>query len=238
MKLRALTLADCNTRIAVPPEKNSYVMEWTPHHSLLSAELLACLKHWVSHDTHSAPQVRRHDLCFVTYSAFDRAFLNGLRIGAETSELVGTCTGARPDGNAMPAWTDRAVHLIEREHQHLRLVRHLAHRVNCHPVYLARRFRQDHGLAVSEYLRLVKVGVTFDLLVDSDLKISAMSDLVGFSGKATLYRNVHLVTGRPPGFWRELRGRGQQQRTPGPAAADTSDVVFTARNLPSRWVFE
>jgi AraC-like DNA-binding protein len=108
-------------------------------------------------------------------------------------------------GAGAQAWTARAVTAIRGEFAGLRSVRQLARRLRCHPVYLARTFRQSLDIPVSDYLAAFKVGVAFRLLTHTQLKICAIPGVVGFGGKATLYRNVHRLTGRAPGYWREVR---------------------------------
>ena len=105
------------------------------------------------------------------------------------------------------AWGERALAVIRREFAAVRSVRQLARRLHCHPVYLARTFRQALDIPVSDYLAAFKVGVAFRLLTDTELKICAIPDVAGFGGKATLYRNVHRLTGHTPGYWRLVRQR-------------------------------
>jgi AraC-like DNA-binding protein len=127
------------------------------------------------------------------------------------------CTGAQ-------AWGERALAVIRREFAEVRSVRQLARVLRCHPVYLARTFRQALDIPVSDYLAAFKVGVAFRLLTNTDLKICAIPSVAGFGGKATLYRNVHRLTGRAPGYWRQVRQ----------SATDPDDDGRAARTTPVR----
>jgi methylphosphotriester-DNA--protein-cysteine methyltransferase len=114
---------------------------------------------------------------------------------------------AQGSSHGAETWGERALTVIRREFAALRSVRHLARRLRCHPVYLARAFREALDVPVSDYLAAFKVGVAFRLLTETELKICAIPDVVGFGGKATLYRHVHRLTGHAPGYWRLVRHR-------------------------------
>ena len=100
------------------------------------------------------------------------------------------------------ALAKRAIATIINKHEELRSVTQLARRLGCHPVHLARSFRAAIGVDVSVYLRAVKLGAAFRLVLETDLKMQSVSHVAGFGGKANLYRWMQLMTGHPPGFWR------------------------------------
>ncbi|MBI3048227.1 MAG: helix-turn-helix transcriptional regulator [Acidobacteria bacterium] len=90
----------------------------------------------------------------------------------------------------------------------------LASQLGCHPKTLGRQYQQVFGISVGHYIAAVRIQKALELLAQSDLKVEAISRMVGLRGKANLYRRLRRAVGLTPGQVRGLR------RTPQHPAAD------------------
>lgn len=106
-----------------------------------------------------------------------------------------------------------ALEVLSRHLPEVKTVRALAKLLRCHPVYLPREFRKLYGLGVSECIRFVRVGAALAHIAASDTQITAISGLVGFSGRASQFRAVVKVTGHSPSHWRSMALRMRHEQT-------------------------
>ncbi|OFW03461.1 MAG: hypothetical protein A3I61_16850 [Acidobacteria bacterium RIFCSPLOWO2_02_FULL_68_18] len=81
----------------------------------------------------------------------------------------------------------------------------IAFQIGCHPRTLGRQYQQVFGMTVGDYIATVRIQRALDLLAHSDLKVEAISRLVGFQGKANLYRRLRRAVGMTPGQVRGLQ---------------------------------
>ena len=78
-------------------------------------------------------------------------------------------------------------------------VRELCAELGCGRASLDRAFREVFGRSAASYLRETRVKEALRLLRTTDNKVEAVAHLVGFKGKANLYRSIRQVTGLTPG---------------------------------------
>lgn len=79
----------------------------------------------------------------------------------------------------------------------------IASHVNVHKVYLCRIFKQETGLTISKYNALLKVEKSKELLKDTSLKISEVSNMSGFSSPSKFNVAFKNITGQTPRRYRE-----------------------------------
>ena len=108
----------------------------------------------------------------------------------------------------------------------------IARHVGCSVSYLARAFRQQHGVTPCQQLRQVRARAGVELLEGSDLKMDVISRRVGFRGTANFYAAVRSLTGKTPGDVRASRrvsGRNGDLPSPRPRRDGGGDDVLGGR---------
>ena len=128
-------------------------------------------------------------------------------------------TGARAAAGGCPVWGARVPGVVERakcfiNERHADPLTNLAiaRHVGCSVSYLARAFRQQHGVTLGQQLRTVRARAGVELLEGSDLKMDVISRRVGFRGKANFYAAVRALTGKTPGDVRANRRVSSENR--------------------------
>jgi AraC family transcriptional regulator len=71
-----------------------------------------------------------------------------------------------------------------------------------HPVHLSRAFRAEYGLAVSAYLRALRVDWAAHRLRTTDESIAQVADDAGFADQSHLTRAMRARYGMTPMEWR------------------------------------
>lgn len=93
-------------------------------------------------------------------------------------------------------------------------------------------FRETFGLTVTRYIKCARLKAGVALLQSSDLKIEAVSLLVGFRSKKNFYSAVHKTTGKTPGA---IRDKARQRPTcNGPIGLTTIEVTPCALSTERR----
>ncbi len=72
--------------------------------------------------------------------------------------------------------------------------------------YLARKFRKELGLPLTEYILKIRMDHAIRLLRQSQLSIASISEAVGFHSQSHFSRQFHKYTGTAPGVFR-ITGR-------------------------------
>lgn len=80
--------------------------------------------------------------------------------------------------------------------------------LNCHPRTLERHFKRAYGYGVARFLHLKRLQRALELIVDSDVKLTAIPYLVGFRSRSGFNSAVVRFAGATAGT---LRARTQQR---------------------------
>lgn len=70
--------------------------------------------------------------------------------------------------------------------------------------YISRRFKQETGLTVREYLQKVRIEKSCELLADSDMRISEIAQAVGYEDIKFFNQVFKRLMKMPPGEYRKL----------------------------------
>ncbi len=101
------------------------------------------------------------------------------------------------------------------------IVKDLAARLNCHPDFLSRKFKQHVGVDLSLYLQQVRIERAKVLLENPKLSIDDAAEATGFSDRIHFSKVFRRVTGLPPGEFRKQLPREAREkksrRQPAPA---------------------
>jgi AraC-like DNA-binding protein len=96
----------------------------------------------------------------------------------------------------------RAIDLVARDVTHLLDVDVLAEATGVPRPRLAERFTAEIGLDLHEYTMRIRLAVAEQLLRDTDLDVSTLADLLGFTDAAELARVFSARAGRAPDAYR------------------------------------
>lgn len=75
----------------------------------------------------------------------------------------------------------------------------------CNEKYLSRRFKQEHGVPLLEYIHSVKITEAKRLLLETDTLLSEIAEMLGFSNEYYFNNFFKLHCGRSPGAFRERK---------------------------------
>lgn len=131
-------------------------------------------------------------------TAFERCLLEHLRTISESGRHPNTSEARKLDSQL----AHRAINFIENNYAEQFTIRRLSQLLRCDATRLERVFKEELGLGIHNYRRLVRVVAALKLLRTSDLKIAAVAAEVGFRGRSTLYRALGNITGQTPAHWR------------------------------------
>lgn len=60
-------------------------------------------------------------------------------------------------------------------------------------------FKREHHCTIHQYLSLLRLRAAVRLLIDSDMKIAAVAEAVGWTSQADLYRHLYRFAALSPG---------------------------------------
>ncbi len=101
-------------------------------------------------------------------------------------------------------WIDHARKILNEELHTFHALAELSERVHVHPVYLARKFKQQTGLTVGSYQLVRKLESAFAMLLKEDSSISQISLSHGFFDDAHFIRSFRARYGSSPHQFRRL----------------------------------
>jgi AraC family transcriptional regulator len=96
-----------------------------------------------------------------------------------------------------PCWLTQAVEILHAEFCRPFSLTSIAHRVETHPVHLARTFRRHYHRTMGDYLRQLRISYAMDAL-KGDTPVSDIAAQAGFSDQSHLGRLFKTATGMTP----------------------------------------
>ena len=79
----------------------------------------------------------------------------------------------------------------------------IAGRIGYTEYYLSRKFKQEMGISINDYIKKVKVDKAKTLLTATDLSIQEICDQLNFGSRSFFSEIFRKVTGTPPASYRE-----------------------------------
>jgi AraC family transcriptional regulator len=107
-------------------------------------------------------------------------------------------------GRQKPRWLRSVLDLLEGEYRRNLTVAEIARKVDLHPVYLSRAFREFCGQSPGQYLNRVRVRYAQEKLANPEIPISEIALLAGFFDQSHFTRVFKQQTGITPGAFRAL----------------------------------
>ncbi|WP_248927221.1 helix-turn-helix domain-containing protein [Paenibacillus hamazuiensis] len=99
--------------------------------------------------------------------------------------------------------SEAVIDMIHREFDSDLTLEKCASRINYHPHYVSRVFRQETGTNFGEYLAQYRIDMAKKWLKESDLKIAEIAERLGYNNSANFIRSFRKMVGMTPGQYRE-----------------------------------
>ncbi|KQN97718.1 helix-turn-helix domain-containing protein [Paenibacillus sp. Leaf72] len=99
--------------------------------------------------------------------------------------------------------SDAIIDIIVREFDSALTLEECASRINYHPHYVSRVFRQETGINFGEYLSQHRIAIAKKWLKESDLKIVEIAERLQYNNSANFIRSFRKLVGKTPGQYRE-----------------------------------
>ena len=120
-------------------------------------------------------------------------------------ELLGqTARQKLRPGRRPPRWLRTAQELIHDRFPSSPGLAEIARAVGVHPVYLARAFREHHGMTIGEYVRKLRVEHACRLISTTGASLSEIALAAGFCDQSHFSRTFKRMTGSSPAEYRRL----------------------------------
>jgi two-component system response regulator YesN len=106
--------------------------------------------------------------------------------------------------------SEAVIDMIKREFDSELTLEECASRINYHPHYVSRVFRQETGINFGEYLTQYRIDMAKKWLKESDMKIVEIAERLQYNNSANFIRSFRKTEGMTPGQYREegLKVRG------------------------------
>ncbi|MDQ0897736.1 AraC family transcriptional regulator [Paenibacillus sp. V4I7] len=99
--------------------------------------------------------------------------------------------------------SEAVIDMIRREFDSELTLEKCSSRINYHPHYVSRVFRQETGINFGDYLTQYRIDVAKKWLKESDLKIIEISERLQYNNSANFIRSFRKMVGMTPGQYRE-----------------------------------
>ena len=84
----------------------------------------------------------------------------------------------------------------------LTLISHIADHFNITPSYLSKKFREECGISIIDYLYKIRISHSLKLIKDTSLKIADVAQMVGFQDSNAFIRIFKKYYGCTPGKYK------------------------------------
>jgi two-component system response regulator YesN len=110
--------------------------------------------------------------------------------------------GERRD-NQFKMISEAVIDMIKLEYDSVLTLEECASRINYHPHYVSRVFRQETGINFSDYLAQHRMDMARKWLKESDMKIAEIAERLQYNNSANFIRSFRKYAGMTPGQYRE-----------------------------------
>jgi two-component system response regulator YesN len=99
--------------------------------------------------------------------------------------------------------SEAVIDMIQREFDSGLTLESCSFRVNYHPHYVSRVFRQETGINFGDYLTQYRIDMAKKWLKDSDMKIIEIAERLQYNNSANFIRSFRKMVGMTPGQYRD-----------------------------------
>ncbi|MDR6717321.1 AraC family transcriptional regulator [Paenibacillus sp. 2003] len=104
--------------------------------------------------------------------------------------------------------SEAIIDIIQREFDSELTLENCSARINYHPHYVSRVFRQETGVNFGEYLTQYRMDIARKWLIDTNMKIAEIAGRLQYNNSANFIRSFRKTLGTTPGKYRDQH-RGQ-----------------------------
>ena len=117
--------------------------------------------------------------------------------------LVGILDEAMEDGEEDKSTIRQILEIVEQEYMHDISLEQIADRVQLSPSYLSFYFKKETGRNFIKYLTVYRLEKAKELLRNTDIKVIAISEMVGYLNSSYFCLLFKNYTGMTPARYRE-----------------------------------
>lgn len=99
--------------------------------------------------------------------------------------------------------SEAIIDMIKREFDSELTLEECSSRINYHPHYVSRVFRQETGINFGEYVTQYRIDMAKKWLKESDMKIIEIAERLQYNNSANFIRSFRKLVGMTPGQYRE-----------------------------------
>ncbi|MEV5025479.1 helix-turn-helix domain-containing protein [Paenibacillus sp. LPE1-1-1.1] len=99
--------------------------------------------------------------------------------------------------------SEAVIDMVKREFDSGLTLEECSSRINYHPHYVSRVFRQETGINFGEYLSQYRIDMAKKWLKESDMKVVEISERLQYNNSANFIRSFRKMVGMTPGQYRE-----------------------------------
>ncbi|WP_168119876.1 helix-turn-helix domain-containing protein [Paenibacillus sp. HB172176] len=99
--------------------------------------------------------------------------------------------------------SDAVMDIIKREFDSELTLEECSARINYHPHYVSRVFRQETGINFGDYLTQYRIDMAKKWLKESDMKVLEIAERLQYNNSANFIRSFRKIAGMTPGQYRE-----------------------------------
>jgi AraC family transcriptional regulator len=139
------------------------------------------------------------------YNSFDDATSSGLFVESIVSDIVWSLQHPNTGWRCHLAWMKGVVEILHREFAGRISLKEIAQRVQLHPGYLSRRFRDIHHQSIGQYLNRLRLSFVARRLLNPNLRLSDIAADSGFADQSHMTRLFRKHLGLTPAAYRATR---------------------------------
>ncbi len=160
-------------------------------------------------NTQGSQQITRTDIKLLFYQLFSLSKtdnkLTSLLIQCNLLQSFATLANCNEDPlSNYPEWIHRIKEYLYFEQVEKLTLDNLAKEANVHPVHLSRSFPKYFNCSLSEYIRKIRIEKSFQLLLNSNMRLTDISYACGFSDQSHFSRCFKTAGGMSPKAFRNL----------------------------------
>ena len=117
-------------------------------------------------------------------------------------EILATMVPDSESERSKPRWVAKVQEILQEEFSQKHTLEEIARRLELHPVYLTRAFRRFTGESPGQCLNRIRVRAALERLANTEMSITEIALVTGFSDQSHLTRALKQHTGITPAAFR------------------------------------
>lgn len=105
--------------------------------------------------------------------------------------------------SGLPSWIKTVESILKEETEMPLTLSHLSERSGVHPFHISRMFPKYYGTTIGNYIRKIKINKAISLIFNSDLSLTQISAVCGFSDQSHFIRTFRAFTKTTPQIFKK-----------------------------------